>query len=431
MEDKNKKLNYQPNIDYVEDYYANYSDLKINSSVSINLEKQDNNTTNDIITNNIQPNIDYVEDYYANYSDLKIDNSVSINIDKPNNTTNDIITNNIQNNIDNLVSMIPLLPVQLQTVVNQVFKPIFNEWYTNLKNKEYPDYIPKDKPIITPYDPSGPGPVPKPEDDDPYRPDPIKPEDPHYSDPIIPPVPNPEPHDPYIYTPEPDDPIIGQPSDPEEPGISPGDDDDDIFAPSSPFIVTYPTIDNVEVIKMEYVKNIYDLYSYYTDKLQGVIGRFINGLFVAYMGTESDAQLAFLNNKITMSDVEGIDKDLKHIIDACLRSEIIGSNKISFCENMFSLESSLYHCKNFKASYELRLRYAEIEKQKGFDKYSSDSNTILRGMENIYDKKYDNAYINLYKYLNSSTQVLEDSFNTLIDGLLSKNTLIKKGGYNK
>jgi hypothetical protein len=182
---------------------------------------------------------------------------------------------------------------------------------------------------------------------------------------------------------------------------------------------------------MEYIKNIYDLYSYYTDRLQGVIGRFINGLFVAYMGTESDAQLAFINNKISMSDVEGIDKDLKHIIDACLRSEIIGSNKISFCENMFSLESSLYHCKNFKASYELRLRYAEIEKQKGSDKYSSDSNTILRGMEKIYDKKYDNAYINLYKYLNSSTQVLEDSFNTLIDGLLSKNTLIKKGGYNK
>ena len=381
---------------------------------------------------NYQPNIDYVEDYYANYSDLKTDTSVSINIDKSDNTTNDIITNNIQNNIDNLVSMIPLLPVQLQTVVNQVFKPIFNEWYTNLKNKEYPDFIPNDKPIVTPYNPGGPGPVPSVPKPEPDVPDPIIPSDPVHPVPEWPLVPdNPEPHDPYIYIPDLTDPVVPIPIPGDPGGIPPGDDDDDIFEPSSPFIVTYPTINNVEVIKMEYVKNIYDLYSYYTDKLQGVIGRFINGLFVAYMGTESDVQLAFINNKITMSDVDGIDKNLKHIIDACLRSEIIGSNKISFCENMFSLESSLYHCKNFKASYELRLRYAEIEKQKGSDKYSSDSNTILRGMEMIYDKKYDNAYINLYKYLNSSTQVLEDSFNTLIDGLLSKNTLIKKGGYNK
>ena len=404
MEDKNKKMNYQPSIEYVEDYYANYNDLRTDKSVSIDLNK-----------------------------------------DKPS-SNNDIITDNIQNNINNLIALIPLLPEQLQTVVNQVFKPVFNEWYSNLKDKEYPDYIPKDKTIITtpggdPYYPSGTTPggdpyyppgITKPK---PYEPIPIDPYDPDGTEPSDPWVPypyDPKKPDPIIYTPEPDDPVIPQLM-PEGPGgVSPGEDDDDaLFKPSSPFVISYPTIDKIDVIKKEYIKNMYDLYNYYTDRLQGVIGRFAQGLFIAYMGVESDAQLAFINGQITMSDIEGIDKDLKHIIDACLRSEIIGANKISFCENMFSLESSLYHCKNFKSCYELRLRYAEIEKQKNSDKPSSDANTILRGMEKIYDKKYDIAYINLYKYLNSSTQVLEDSLNTLIDGLMSKNTLIKKGGYNK
>ena len=398
MEDKNKKMNYQPSIEYVEDYYANYNDLRTDKSVSIDLNK-----------------------------------------DKPN-SNNDIITDNIQNNINNLIALIPLLPEQLQTVVNQVFKPIFNEWYNNLKDKEYPSFIPNSNPVINPdkdqYVPQNPTPS-NPSKDSESNPSKDS-DDSDYdqvndtpSNPWIPRPDDPDKPEPIIYIPELEDPDE-KPLLPETLGTSPGEDDDEaLFEPSSPFVVTYPIINKIDIIKKEYIKNMYDLYNYYTDRLQEVIGRFAQGMFIAYMGAESDAQLAFINGQIAMSDIEGIDKDLKHIIDACLRSEIIGANKISFCENMFSLESSLYHCKNFKSCYELRLRYAEIEKQKNSDKPSSDANTILRGMEKIYDKKYDIAYINLYKYLNSSTQVLEDSLNTLIDGLMSKNTLIKKGGYNK
>jgi hypothetical protein len=98
---------------------------------------------------------------------------------------------------------------------------------------------------------------------------------------------------------------------------------------------------------------------------------------------------------------------------------------------MFPLENTLYHNKSFKTCYELRLRYAQIEKQTDVDRYSSDSNTILRGMKKVYDKKYDTAYINLYKYLNSSVRVLDDTLCTLLDGIKTKYTLIQKGGYNK
>lgn len=380
---------------------------------------------------NYQPNIEYTEDYYANYSDVRTDKSVSIiTAIEDDGSANENITNNIQDNIDSLISMIPILPVQLQTVVNQVFKPIFNEWYTDLKKKPYPSYIPENKPIVKPKDPTdngtGNGSIEEGGGtsggesigDVPGITWPEPPE-------------NPELKPPHIYTPDPGNPVVPEPDLEDDEFISPGDDDDDIFEPSSPFEVTYQEIDPIDIIQKEYIKNIYDLYNYYTSRLKGVIGRFLHGLLTAYLGSDTEAQLSFIDANITLADLDGIDVNLKHIIDAAIRSENLGANKVSFCENMFPLENSLYHCKNFKVCYELRLRYAQVEIQKESDKYSSDANTILRGMKKIYDKKYDIAYINLYKYLNSSVQVLEDTFNTLLDGIKSKHTLIKKGGYDK
>ena len=385
---------------------------------------------------NYQPNIEYTENYYANYGDFKFDKSVTIKIPNNDQNINDTITNNIQDNIDSLINMIPILPTQIQTTINQVFKPIFNEWYDNLKKETYPEIIPSTDSVIEPKPPSG-GRLP--DEDSPGDNSNTVPGDnpstvPDYNNPGTPtvwptPPKNPKPIEPYIYTPDPYTPVIPTPSTTINPTYS--EVDDDIFAPSSPFIVTYPEVDEVEVIKMEYVKNIYDLYSFYTSRLKEVVGNLLQGILTAILSAETDEQFAFINRDVSLEDVEIVDKELKHIIDAAIRNEIIGLNKVSFCENMFTIESSLYHCKNFKSCYELRLRYAEIQKQEGTDKINSDCNTILRGMEKLYDRKYDTAYINLYKYLNSSANVMEDCFNTLIDGLLSKNTLIKKGGYNK
>jgi hypothetical protein len=327
--------------------------------------------------------------------------------------------------------MIPILPVQLQTVVNQVFKPIFNDWYGGLKDKHYPSHIPNEGAVVKPKDPEDikdPGNIKDPGDNrvpsngdtsgfDPTIGWPKPPE-------------NPEPHNPIIYTPVPGNPIIPDPIIKDDDPII-IDNDDDIFVPSTPFTITYTEINPVEIDEKEYVKNIYDLYNYYTNELRDVIGKFLRELLAAFFGVETDAQLAFIENKITLSDVEDIDKNLKHIMDAAIRSENIGYNKVSFCENMFPLENTLYHNKSFKTCYELRLRYAQIEKQTDVDRYSSDSNTILRGMKKVYDKKYDTAYINLYKYLNSSVRVLDDTLCTLLDGIKTKYTLIQKGGYNK
>ena len=105
--------------------------------------------------------------------------------------------------------------------------------------------------------------------------------------------------------------------------------------------------------------------------------------------------------------------------------------KLNFMSNAFPAEQTLFHLKNFKAVYLLRKRYAEIDDIDGSNKIDAMSNNILKGMKLSYDQKYDVAYMNLYKYLNSSLDILEDALNTELAGLRAKRTLIEKGGIKR
>ena len=78
--------------------------------------------------------------------------------------------------------------------------------------------------------------------------------------------------------------------------------------------------------------------------------------------------------------------------------------------------------------YELRLRYAKIEKVDGSTKEGQMNNNILEGMRITYDKKYDIAYENLLRYLKSSTDVLDDTLKTWLVEIKSKQTLIERNG---
>ena len=65
------------------------------------------------------------------------------------------------------------------------------------------------------------------------------------------------------------------------------------------------------------------------------------------------------------------------------------------------------------------------------NKINAMNNNILKGMQASYDQKYDIAYTNLYKYMNSSLDILEDVTNTELAGLKARRTLIEKGGIKK
>ena len=468
--------------------------------------------------------IQYEENYLSDYhyiGSTDEENTGEIEYD-------DDFVENIQNNINTLTILIPGLIPEIQTIINQVFKPVLLDWRENFRDKKYPIRIPDpDEAIVAPIIPE---PEPEPDDDDkdpddekdPDK-DPDEDEDPEKDpDPDEDPEKDPDPDkdpdeeqdpdededpdkdpdeekdpdedkepekDPDEDTdPEKDpdeeqdpekDPDDKDPSDPSKdsptinpipnpwdpiqrpPGSLPGpfkdpgnppsyvkpftpeyepddnesspfefDDDDNLFTPATSKKFIYKSYDIPEIIKLEFDKNIMDLYDYYTATLKKIIGDYFAQLLTLSSYNVTNTDMDFLFQKITKEGAN-VSAELRHIMDSALRNEIVGNLKVSFSESMFSVESTLYHLKNMKAVHELRLRYAETERMPDDSKVESTANRILEGMREIYDAKYDNAYINLYKYLSSSLSVLMDVMRTILTCLKAKETIIKKGGNSK
>jgi hypothetical protein len=439
-----------------------------------------------------EPNLDYEEDYSTEYTHIEYDDEYTGGVQY-----DDDIMNDIQNNMDNLTILIPGLPLQMQTVVNQVFKPVLLDWRKNFKDKRYPSRIPdSDVPEIIPIDPypepdpippPNPGPTPPddpggkdPDDDEEKDPDPDDdddggkdpddddddkkdPNDDEEKDPSDDDEKDPsdddddddddedddgggggkDPKDPWIpgYHPpggidpyDPYDPnfeFIYDDYEDEWPGIDETDDEDSLFSPGGSKKFNFVEYDDYEIFELEYIKNVSDLYNYYTHELNKIIGDYYKIILAMYGQAMQDKDnLDFIGNDIPKESADTV-RELRHVMDTALRNEVMGNLKISFSISMFSVESTLYHIKNIKTVQALRLRYAEQKKIGNKELLDSLSNRMLNGIREMYDAKYDNAYINWYKYLISSLEVLADIMNTYLSGLRSKEIIMKKGGTKK
>ena len=145
---------------------------------------------------------------------------------------------------------------------------------------------------------------------------------------------------------------------------------------------------------------------------------------------KTKSEIAFLFEPLTDS-CKDVEDNSKHLFDASVSMSEHAMLKLHFLENAFPLDQTMFLLKNFNTVYQLRLRYAKIDTVDGSNKINAMSNNILRGMKASYDQKYDVAFMNLYKYLNSSLDILEDVTNTELAGLKARSTLIEKGGINK
>lgn len=393
-------------------------------------------------------NIKYQEDYITDYTHYKQLNNESTTDNNQGNVDDDDFMQMVHDDIKDLIQLVPKLPTNVQTAINQVLKPVIRAW-KKIKDNEYPRHIPDDKDphIIVPPLPPLP-PLPSPEPDDPWTPNPTPPPTWETPDPEQPDPWDPEPWNPGsppIWTPpirENPDPTIIVPSiinpipDRREDLVpktiltSPIITDDDLFRPATNRRIEYEVIDEVEKMKMEYIKNLAEVIHHYTSNLKDLILEFFMNKMSALCSATDAQDISFIVNEITENNCSTSDQ-LRHLMDSALRNEVISTNKLHFSLNTFSLESTLYHLKNFNAVQELRLRYAEIEKLENNEMVDSTSNNILNGVRDMYDKKYDLAYINLYKYLNGSLNILEDCLRTMETSTKSKETLIRKDGLNK
>lgn len=198
------------------------------------------------------------------------------------------------------------------------------------------------------------------------------------------------------------------------------DDDDDFF----PLDKEEHTEE--EIIEKEYVKNLVDLFEDYNVNLSKIVSNFWANFLTASINKSTDEIKMILDN-ILLSSSDVLD-NVKHLLDTAVREGIIKNMKLEYFATLFNAEETIKHLKQLKAVKELRLRYAKIDSVVGNSKTNQMNNNILIANKLLYDKKYDIAYENLYRYLTTSNRVLNDTLQTYIQEMKSKQILIERKG---
>lgn len=212
----------------------------------------------------------------------------------------------------------------------------------------------------------------------------------------------------------------------ENPDTEPEFSEDNFWVDVDSFPITKEEHTKQEIIEKEYIKNLTDLFDDYFTGLHNALSNYWTSLVPAVLNKPSN-EISMLVNNIILSSSD-IKDDAKHLLDSALRNQVTRTMKIDYYANIFNAEETITHLKQFKAMYELRLRYANIEQQEAVNKTDQMNNNILQGMQLTYDKKYDIAYENLFRYLKSSVDILDDTLKTWIIEIKSKQTLIERKG---
>lgn len=209
-----------------------------------------------------------------------------------------------------------------------------------------------------------------------------------------------------------------------------GDYDSDGPIPDPPLVVVIPEVSEEPtpgIIETEFIKNLYDLIEYYINSLKDIVSKYYKTLISELPNNINIKDFSFLYNDINVSNKD-IVSSYQHVLDLGLRNEKLSNLKTNFLTNSFNFNQTLYHLKNFLFTYELRKKYGNISYVKNTDISNSLSNNILKACKIDYGLKYDKAYENLYRYLNSSLKVTNNIIDDVTKGILAKGILTEKGG---
>lgn len=329
-----------------------------------------------------KPNLQYTDEYY---SEIETNNNYTSNSNNNDNNGKDDTVDNLINSMNGLQNMINGLPNELSDILDEIYDPVMDFIYDELKDKTLEnvpeeieeiwdtDYHP---PIIDDVTSGWTGPTSSDENDNDNK---------NEKPPVI-----------KIW------------------------DDTDFF----PVKKKHHTEE--EITEKEYIKNLVDLFTDFNDKLSTVLTNFWTNFFIsANKKTPHEIKILLNNILLNSSDVK---QDAQHLLDFAVTNNIIKSMKLDYYNLTFNLEETIKRLQQLKAMQQLRLKYSKIKEVEGSTKTNQMNNNILIASKMIYSNKYDKAYENLYRYLNSSTVILNDALQSWIQEIKSKQILIERKG---
>lgn len=312
------------------------------------------------------PELNYTDDYYSEIEYSEIDNNAPDEKDEGKE-----VIDNLINNMNVLNTLISKLPNEASNTIKEVFDPVLDFINEELKDK------------------------------------------------VVEPIPD---EDDWNYA----DTDNNKNSDNENDDNNNNEDVDNMWGTDDFFPTEEEEYTKKDIYEKEYIKNLVDLFYYYNIELQNIITEFWRDYILA-TSNKTASEIGLIINNILFNSNDIID-NAKHLLDSAVRQQIIKDMKLDYHKLMFNLESTIINLKQLKATQEFRIRYANIEKTDGGTKSNQYNNNVLTASLISYDKKYDIAYENLYRYLNSSNKVIKDSFQSWVQEIKSKQTLIEREG---
>lgn len=193
-----------------------------------------------------------------------------------------------------------------------------------------------------------------------------------------------------------------------------------------PYEIIQVNKDKVTVIKDKYQYDLVSVISDYTTKINDISNNYLQSIapLLSHLTAESRPKV-LESYKVYTKD---INKDYKHLSDMIVRSQLTRKMKAKMYEKMFNIDRTIDHLRACKIALEQKVRYYEAAYQTDSSRTSAISNVLLENSRRLYDQKYKQNFLNLYKYLNSSVIVLGECMELLINEIQAKTILLKKEG---
>lgn len=185
-------------------------------------------------------------------------------------------------------------------------------------------------------------------------------------------------------------------------------------------------IDKVKVANDNYYNALLDIVNSYYNRFREISSNYFMRLgMVLEMSPEED--LSFAEKKYEFVPIK-INKDLYHINDFIVRSQIQRDQLMRMNNKLFNSKASITHMKACESAKETLLRYLDQSYNNNENYGESFSNIVLKNTIVAYEEKLDYNLLQLYRYLKSSANLLEKTFEMYLDENQAKVILMKKEG---
>lgn len=168
-----------------------------------------------------------------------------------------------------------------------------------------------------------------------------------------------------------------------------------------------------------------EIYKDFINRLRLIIEQYMREiLYIAEAGGFPSYQDLFYEYSVSADDLP---KDLQHIGDEVVRSQISRSERAKFFRKIYNIDQTIYHLRANKIAHELRKRYYEEEFGTSKDYLETNVNDLLKSSRLQYDNKYQQNMYNFYKYLNSAVILVDEVLQTFVKEAKGKAVLNKAG----